>query len=51
MTFYDFALLFRDGLNSRNALFLDGSISSLYDAASARNDGFAPLGPMVGLAR
>jgi uncharacterized protein YigE (DUF2233 family) len=49
--FYDFARLFRDGLNCRNALFLDGSVSSLYDADSGRNDGFLPLGPMVAVVK
>jgi len=48
VTFYEFAALFRDGLNTPNALFLDGSISSLYSTELGRNDGFLPLGPMVG---
>jgi len=30
VTFHDFAKLFRDGLGCRNALFLDGQVSSLY---------------------
>jgi len=51
VTFYNFALLFRDGLNCRNALFLDGSVSSLYAPELGRNDGLARLGPIVGLAR
>ena len=45
--FYDFALFFRDGLKCRNALFLDGSISSLYAPELARNDQFRPLGPII----
>jgi uncharacterized protein YigE (DUF2233 family) len=48
VTFYEFARLFRDGLNCRNALFFDGSISSLYARELGRNDSFMPLGPMVG---
>ncbi len=48
VTFHQFARLFRDGLNTPNALFLDGSISSLYSTDMGRNDGFMPLGPMVG---
>jgi uncharacterized protein YigE (DUF2233 family) len=48
VTFYEFAKLFRDGLNCRNALFFDGSISSLYARELGRNDSFLPLGPMVG---
>lgn len=48
VTFYEFAVLFRDTLGTPNALFLDGSISSLYSTELGRNDGFLPLGPMVG---
>jgi uncharacterized protein YigE (DUF2233 family) len=49
--FYDFARLFRDGLHVQNALFFDGSVSSLYDAETRRNDAFLPLGPMVAVTR
>ncbi len=48
VNFYDFALLFRDGLKCANALFFDGTVSSLYSPELGRNDGFAALGPMVG---
>ena len=48
VNFYDFAKMFRDGLKCANALFFDGTISSLYSPVLGRNDGFAPLGPMVG---
>ncbi len=48
VTFWEFATLFRDGLACNNALFFDGSISSLYAPEIDRNDGFLPLGPMVG---
>lgn len=48
VNFYDFALLFRDGLKCSNALFFDGTVSSLYSLELGRNDGFAALGPMVG---
>jgi uncharacterized protein YigE (DUF2233 family) len=51
VNFHDFARLFRDGLNCRNALFLDGSISSLYAPDLNRRDGFFPLGPIVGLVK
>ena len=51
VNFHRFARLFRDRLGCRNALFLDGSVSSLFDAAGSRNDDFVPLGPMVGLAK
>jgi uncharacterized protein YigE (DUF2233 family) len=45
--FYDFATLFRDVLGCRNALFLDGSISSLYVPDWQRNDSAFPLGPII----
>ena len=48
VTFGAFARLFRDDLGCRNALFLDGSVSSLYAPALKRNDISRPLGPMVG---
>lgn len=48
VNFYAFARLFRDGLKSANALFFDGTVSSLYSPELGRNDGFAALGPMVG---
>lgn len=47
--FYDFALFFRDGLKCRNALFLDGSISSLFAPELDRNDQFRALGPIIGV--
>ncbi len=48
VNFHDFALLFRDTLMCPNALFLDGSVSSLYAPELGRNDRFLALGPMVG---
>ncbi|MBL8789759.1 MAG: phosphodiester glycosidase family protein [Rhizobiales bacterium] len=48
VTFHRFARFFRDALATPNALFLDGTISSLYSTDLRRNDGFLPLGPMVG---
>lgn len=48
VNFYDFAKVFRDALNSSNALYFDGSVSSLYSPELGRNDQFLPLGPMVG---
>lgn len=47
VSFGRFARLFRDGLGCRNALYLDGSISRLWDAQSGRQDSGMPLGPMV----
>jgi uncharacterized protein YigE (DUF2233 family) len=49
VSFYAFARLFRDALNCPNALFLDGSISSLYAPALGRTDGLWPVGPIVGV--
>lgn len=49
VTFNAFARLFRDGLGCANALFLDGSVSSLYAPDLGRDDEFAPLGPIVGV--
>jgi uncharacterized protein YigE (DUF2233 family) len=49
VTFHDFARLFRDEFKTPNALFFDGSISSMFSAELGRNDGFIPLGPMVGV--
>jgi uncharacterized protein YigE (DUF2233 family) len=51
VNFHSFARLFHDALACPNALFLDGTVSSLYAPDLGRNDGFFPLGPMVGLAR
>jgi uncharacterized protein YigE (DUF2233 family) len=48
VTFHEFARLFRDVLETPNALFLDGTISSIYSTDLRRNDGYLPLGPMVG---
>ncbi len=49
VNFYDFATLFRDALGCKNALFLDGSVSSLFSTELNRSDMYAPLGPMVGV--
>jgi prepilin-type processing-associated H-X9-DG protein len=47
VTFWEFARLFRDNLGSANALFLDGSISSLYAPALRRSDTLYPMGPII----
>lgn len=49
VNFDTFARLFRDGLGCRNALFLDGSVSSLYAPELGRDDGLTPIGPIVGV--
>jgi uncharacterized protein YigE (DUF2233 family) len=41
------ARFFRDELKTPNALFLDGTVSSLWDPAADRMDGLAPLGPLI----
>lgn len=47
ISFGRFARFFRDELGCANALFLDGSVSSLWDPAAERRDSHAELGPMV----
>ena len=47
VTFTEFALMFRDDLRARNALYFDGSISSLYAPSVGRADRFMPVGPIV----
>ena len=47
VTFGQFARLFRDALGCHNALFLDGSISSLHAPALRRTDARGPLGPII----
>ena len=47
VNFYDFARLFRDDLGAKNALFFDGTVSSLYSPDLQRDDGLFPLGPIV----
>jgi uncharacterized protein YigE (DUF2233 family) len=49
VTFDRFARLFRDELECRNALFLDGSVSSLYAPELTRDDEVEPIGPIVGV--
>ena len=46
VTVREFALYFRDGLGCTDALYLDGTISSLYAPALKRADAHARLGPM-----
>lgn len=51
VSFGKFARLFRDELGCANALFLDGSVSSLWHPAAGRRDDVAPLGPMIVVTR
>jgi uncharacterized protein YigE (DUF2233 family) len=47
VTFAEFAKFFRDHLRCADALYLDGSISSLYAPSVRRADSLWPLGPIV----
>ena len=49
VTFWELATLFRDALGCRNALFLDGTVASLYAPELHRKDDGFPLGPIVGI--
>ena len=50
VTFADFALLFRDHLNCANALYLDGTISSIYAPEIGISEIFWPFGPIIAIA-
>lgn len=45
--FYDFALFFRDQLGCGNALYLDGTISSIFSSEMNRMDRLFPMGPIL----
>ncbi|MXO59606.1 hypothetical protein GRI89_08635 [Altererythrobacter salegens] len=47
VSFGRFARYFRDVARTPNALFLDGSVSSLWDPVHERMDSRVPLGPLV----
>jgi len=47
VTFYEFATFFRDQLHCPDALFLDGTVSSLYSSQLKRNDFRMDLGPII----
>lgn len=47
VSFGKLARFYRDKLQVRDALYLDGSVSSLWDPAGDRLDAFTELGPMV----
>ncbi|ENV02974.1 MULTISPECIES: phosphodiester glycosidase family protein [Acinetobacter] len=48
VSFYRFAQFFQRNLEVEQALYLDGSISSLYIQKNKRNDQLFEMGPMVG---
>ena len=47
VSFGKFARFFRDRLKTPDALYFDGTVSSLWDPANYRMDSHAPLGPIV----
>lgn len=47
VSFGRLARFFRDALNTSNALYFDGSVSSLWDPANGRMDSHVELGPMI----
>ena len=47
VSFGKLARFFRDTLKTKDALYFDGSVSSLWDPANGRRDVGAELGPMV----
>ena len=49
VTFYEFASLFRDSLHCREALYLDGTISSLYALKLKREYHGSDMGPILGV--
>ena len=49
VNFDEFARYFRDKLGCANALFFDGTVSSLHDSALKRSDEKIDLGPIIGI--
>jgi uncharacterized protein YigE (DUF2233 family) len=47
VSFGRFARLFRDALGCPNALYLDGTVSSLWDPGAGRQDAYDQLGPLL----
>ena len=47
VNFWSFAAFFRDDLGCPNALYLDGTISSLHAPSLGRSDRLFPMGPMI----
>jgi len=47
VSFHAFATFFRDRLRCAEALYLDGSISSLYTGELGRSDHSRDLGPII----
>jgi uncharacterized protein YigE (DUF2233 family) len=51
VTFHEFAVYFRESLHCSEALYLDGSISSLYAPRLPRTDQWSNLGPIIGVTK
>jgi len=51
VTFYEFAGYFLNRLRCAEALYLDGSISSLYAPQLGRADHWFNVGPIIGVVR
>jgi uncharacterized protein YigE (DUF2233 family) len=51
VTFGTLALLMRDHVRASEALFLDGTVSSLWHPAGGRMDSIYPLGPLIVVTR
>jgi uncharacterized protein YigE (DUF2233 family) len=51
VSFGRFARLFRDALGCADALYLDGTVSSLWHPAADRQDAYSGLGPMIAVLR
>lgn len=51
VTFFEFAGVFKDAFQCSEALYLDGTVSSLYYPPLQRDDNRDRLGPIVGIAR
>lgn len=49
VSFYEFAAMFRDTLHCPDALFLDGTVSSLYSTELKRNDARMDLGQIIAI--
>ena len=49
VNFHEFASFFRDRLHCQDALYLDGTVSSLHSTALKRSDAKTDLGPMLGI--
>lgn len=47
LSFGKLARFYRDVLKTPNALYLDGSVSALWDPVSGRMDNGVPIGPMI----